>query len=241
MPDAVIPHDIDWTPERVSRFWDYYSSNPQMADSYFAKMVGRSLLKFVGKRIKIGTAVDIGCGPGDLIGMLIAAGHPTYGVDSSPASLAKVHDRFSGQTNFRGAVTNDRGKFDLPNEAADSAFMLEVVEHMDDAALRGALAEAHRILKPGGHLVLTTPNDENLEASRVMCPECGSIFHRVQHVRAWSADSLRMAVEPSGFRAIASVPTTLSPYGGPLGLAYQWAYPKLRGRTPHLVYIGRKV
>jgi SAM-dependent methyltransferase len=239
MPDTVVPHEIDWTPERIARFWDYTSSNAALADSYFAKMVGPSLLKFVSKRIKIGTAVDIGCGPGDLIGMLIKAGHEAVGVDSSPGSLAKVSERFGGNPLFKGAYQND-GRIDLPDASADSAFMLEVVEHMEDAILTASLQEARRILRPGGHLVLTTPNQENLDASRVMCPECGGIFHRIQHVRTWSADTLRAAVEKLGFSTVAAEPTVLSPYGGPLGAAYKLAYPRLRGRKPHLVYIGRK-
>ena len=241
MTNDVIPHPIEWTPERVKRFWDFYSSNPALEDSYFARMVGRSLLALVGKRIKIGNAVDIGCGPGDLIELLLAEGHSAYGADSSPSSLEKVERRFEGRSGFKGTTMMEGGKVALPSEAVDTAFMLEVVEHMDDAPLGAALAEAGRLLRKGGHLVLTTPNDENLDASKTMCPECGSIYHRVQHVRSWSADSLRAYVEPFGFSTVTCEATVLSPYTGPLGLLYRTVYPMIRHRRPHLVYIGRKI
>ena len=239
MSDSVVPHEIEWTPERVKRFWDFYSSNPAMADSYFARMVGPSLLSYVGKRIKIGTAVDIGCGPGDLIGLLTQRGHDAYGVDSSPASIAQVEERFAGTPHFKGTAMND-GTIDLPDGTADTAFMVEVVEHMDDEALGGALSEAKRILRPGGHLVLTTPNEENLDASRTMCPECGGIYHRIQHVRSWSSRTLSDYVARFGFDSVSCRGTVLSPYSGPLGLLYKTAYPMVRGRKPHLIYIGRK-
>ena len=54
-------HDLEWTPQQVRQFWDYHSSNPALVGQYFAGMVGRSLLRYVGKHIRIGTAVDVGC------------------------------------------------------------------------------------------------------------------------------------------------------------------------------------
>jgi SAM-dependent methyltransferase len=240
MTNDVIAHPIEWTPERVKRFWDFYSSNPALEDSYFARMVGRSLLAFVSKRIEIGSAVDIGCGPGDLIELLLAAGHRAWGADSSPSSLDRVRSRFEGQSGFQGATMMELGKISLPSESVDTAFMLEVVEHMDDSALGASLTEAGRVLRKDGHLVLTTPNEENLDANKTMCPECGCVYHRIQHVRAWSAASLRAYVEPFGFTTVTCEATVLSPYTGPLGLLYRTVYPMIRHRRPHLVYIGRK-
>ncbi|TMJ18155.1 MAG: class I SAM-dependent methyltransferase [Alphaproteobacteria bacterium] len=241
MTNHVTAHPIEWTPERVKRFWDFYSSNPALDDTYFARLVGRSLLAFVGKRIRIGSAADIGCGRGDLIEFLLDGGHSAYGADSSASSLEKVRKRFEGRSGFKGTTMMDGGKVSLPSETIDTAFMIEVVEHMDDGALQAALTEAKRLLRKGGHVVLTTPNEENLDASKTMCPECGSIYHRVQHVRSWSADTLRAYVEPLGFSTLTCEATVLAPYTGPLGLLYRTVYPMIRHRRPHLVYIGRKI
>lgn len=234
------PHHVEWTPEKVSRFWDFYSSNPALQEAYFARMVGPSLLRFVAKRIKIGQAIDIGCGPGDLIQLLMAAGYEAYGADSSPGTIEQVQRRFGEMGMFGGAVLMANAEIDLPNSSVDTAFMLEVVEHMDDDMLFQALAAARQVLRPGGHLVLTTPNQENLEANQVICPDCAAIFHRVQHVRAWSSDSLRACVEAEEFETVACEATTLSPYKGVVGAIYRTVYPLARHRKPHLVYIGRK-
>ena len=238
--NEVVPHEIEWTPARVERFWNFYSSNTALAGSYFALSAGKSLLAFIGRRIKIGQAIDIGCGAGDLIGYLLEQGHQAIGADSSEASLAKVRTRFEGKPGFGGAVRMVDGRIDLPDSSADTAFILEVVEHMDDETLTSALAEAHRVLRTGGHIVLTTPNEEGLDASRIMCPECGGIFHRVQHVRAWSKNTLARYVEPLGFTTVTCEPTVLSQYQGVMGRLYAIAFRALRGRKPHLIYIGRK-
>jgi SAM-dependent methyltransferase len=239
MAQTVQQHEVEWTPEQVKRFWDFYSTNPGAEDSYFAKMVGPALLKLVRKHIKIGTALDLGCGPGELMAFLVAAGHDTYGVDSSPASIEKVARRFENVPHFRGAARVD-GTIDLADAIADTAFMIEVVEHMNDEALAAALSEARRVLRPGGHIVITTPNEENLDASRTMCPECGGTFHRVQHVRSWSSRTLSACLERHGFLTVISAGTVLSTYKPPLAWLYRAAYPILRGRKPHLVYIGKK-
>jgi 2-polyprenyl-3-methyl-5-hydroxy-6-metoxy-1,4-benzoquinol methylase len=117
--------------------------------------------------------------------------------------------------------------------------MLEVVEHMDDEALTRALRDAHRILKPGGHLVLTTPNDEDLRAAKRMCPECGAVFHQMQHVRSWSAATLAEFVGKFGFETQSAKAIVLSRYRGLMGMAHRLRF--ARRKRPNLVYIGMKL
>jgi 2-polyprenyl-3-methyl-5-hydroxy-6-metoxy-1,4-benzoquinol methylase len=52
----------------------------------------------------------------------------------------------------------------LPSEAGtfDSIISVEVIEHLENP--RGVFREFHRLLKPGGVLALTTPNQESLRS-----------------------------------------------------------------------------
>jgi ubiquinone/menaquinone biosynthesis C-methylase UbiE len=120
------------------------------------------------------------------------------------------------------------------------AILIETVEHMDAHAFQSALGEAYRILKPGGIVVITTPNEENLQANQIMCPNCGCVFHKVQHVRSWSHQSLGDAMHDIGFERVMCAPVLFSPYARPLRQFHRLRLALRRAKLPHLMYIGRK-
>ena len=65
-------HDIDWTDEKVKRFWDFYNNNAALEGTWFSKMVGRGIIAFVEKFFKIeGKILDYGIGKGHFSGYLL--------------------------------------------------------------------------------------------------------------------------------------------------------------------------
>jgi SAM-dependent methyltransferase len=98
--------------------------------------------------------VDIGCGDGEAARVALAAnpGHRLVGIDWSADALCRAKSR--GLTLIRAAV--DGISLPLRTGTADVVIMSELIEHLVDTD--SALDEAWRVLKPGGTLLLSTPN-----------------------------------------------------------------------------------
>ncbi|MFI7523033.1 methyltransferase domain-containing protein [Micromonospora globbae] len=107
--------------------------------------------------------VDLGCGAGLLAPHLAGKGYRHVGVDLTRSALAQAAAH--GVTPVNGDVT----AVPLADGCADVVAAGEVLEHVPD--WRRALAEACRLLRPGGLLVLDTLNDTVL--SRVVAVHVG--------------------------------------------------------------------
>ena len=50
-------------------------------------------------------------------------------------------------------------------------------------SLLNYINEIKELLQIGGRLIITTPNDENLDEKMVFCSNCKNIYHSMQHMR----------------------------------------------------------
>ncbi|HEX2143449.1 MAG TPA: methyltransferase domain-containing protein [Glycomyces sp.] len=92
--------------------------------------------------------VDLGCGAGLLAPYLEGKGYTHIGVDRSAEALRQAAAH--GVHAVRGEVT----AVPLADSCADVVVAGEILEHVPD--LPGAIAEACRLLRPGGLLVIDT-------------------------------------------------------------------------------------
>lgn len=93
--------------------------------------------------------LDIGCGTGATARGLERFGR-VLGIDFSPEALACCQSRGLGR------LARARGEsLPLPDDAADVIVATDILEHIEDD--RAALREFLRVLKPGGHAVVTVP------------------------------------------------------------------------------------
>ncbi len=235
------PHEVKWTREKATRFWDFVSANPGFRNLYFSRQVGGSLLRFVerhGVRMQ-GRVLDFGCGPGYLMIRMTERGIGCEGVDFSARSVKQANERLGGDPLFKGAMLADGLPTELATGSYDVVFLVETAEHLLNEDLDATLAEIHRIARVDGTIVVTTPNREDLEASRVICPDCGGVFHRMQHVRSWTAASLSEYLAEHGFERSFCRAVYLS-QGSLLHRLYGIVSRFLGWKMPHLVFIGRK-
>jgi SAM-dependent methyltransferase len=240
-------HNVEWTPERIERFWNHYSTNAAARGTYFSSQFGSAIVRLVRRRVRLtGTLVDQGCGRGDLIEVFLRQGFPCKAIDSSAQAVDRVRERFARHPVFRGGSVGPLDSIPLLDGEAGAVFLIEVLEHLspDDAAR--AFAELRRVIQPGGHLIVTVPNEEDLDAKAVACPECGCVFHRMQHVQRFDPQSLARLITGFGFEAVFVRSVNLKDYAGngltgAIGVVRRATRAFRRRPNPHLMAVGRRL
>lgn len=107
--------------------------------------------------------VELGCGRGELLGLLAAAGVEAVGVDTDAGMLSRARAQGLDVTNadLLEYLSNQ------PDCSADGIVTVEVMEHLDPTTVADLLAQAHRVLEPGGVLLAETVNPHNLTAHKL--------------------------------------------------------------------------
>jgi len=138
--------------------------------------------------------LDVGCGTGVNAESLRAQGHQVFGIDLSPTALTSFR-----KFGFAGAVGDASIGLPFKSDRFDLVFSSEVIEHLADG--EAFLQELYRVAKPGGRLLLSTPNSA-FWVYRVYAL-LGRTMTEVQHpghVRFYSVRSLKEIVESCGFQ-----------------------------------------
>ena len=99
--------------------------------------------------LPVGDAVDAACGTGRVTAHLAGLGHRVRGVDASPGMLAKARAKLPDVTFTEGSVQ----ALPLPDDSSDLVTCCLSLAHVGELA--PAFAEFARVLRPGGHLVIT--------------------------------------------------------------------------------------
>jgi ubiquinone/menaquinone biosynthesis C-methylase UbiE len=132
------------------------------------------------------TAVDVGCGTGEVMAVLVASGASrVVGTDLSPRALAHAASREQPAGSLVAARAE---QLPLPAGSADVLVSLEVIEHLDVDLT--ALQEYRRVLRAGGTLLVTVPAYESLWSEH---------DEWAGHRRRYGSGQLRRVVERAGF------------------------------------------
>lgn len=190
---------IIWDEDKIQKLWNNYAGGKE---TYFAYHSGKALLRFLLRnRVNFCNkkVLDFGCGNGYMWQWMKDLGLSAeyVGAEFSEESIVNLKNNFGNEIEVV-AVKN----FPLPyeEETFDIILVTEVIEHLSDDILQKDIREWRRLLKKEGLLIITTPNNENLEKNMIYCPNCDCKFHRWQHIRSWNMDSIDKYFQKQGMK-----------------------------------------
>ena len=136
--------------------------------------------------------LDIGCGRGEFLKLLLDEGVTARGIDVNGAMVDVCRQQGLDASNA-DALVYLRAQ---PNGSLGGLFAAQVVEHLEPAYLTALLGEAFEKLRPGAPIVLETIN-----------PACWFAFFEsyirdITHVRPLHPDTLKYLLIASGFQHV---------------------------------------
>jgi O-antigen chain-terminating methyltransferase len=143
----------------------------------------------------IPTAVDLGCGRGEFLEYISALGFSAKGIDLDEGMLAACNEL--GLATEKGDLLSYIRSLDQESVVLVTAF--HVVEHIAFDDLRVLVNEALRVLKPGGLLIMETPNPENIVVGT------RTFYLDPTHHQPIPAELLSFVAEHSGFERAKTV------------------------------------
>jgi ubiquinone/menaquinone biosynthesis C-methylase UbiE len=142
--------------------------------------------QLIRPHLKAGSRLlEIGCGAGNLLLQATVSGSYPVALDLSMQALTFVRSRLEEASSGREApggfaCTQAIGEsLPLRDESFDCVLMSEVIEHLEAPQI--SIREAARVLRPGGRLLITTPN-----------------YRSFWPLMEWAVDRLNMAPKMAG-------------------------------------------
>jgi SAM-dependent methyltransferase len=147
-------------------------------------------------RLQAGELIlDMGCGSGWFAQMCHESGTRVVATDIAPSGVKGARTRFPGAARF--AVT-DAYHAALADESFDAVVLSEVVEHLDSPG--AGLAEAARLTKSGGRVLVTVPYRETIVDH--LCVHCNQLTPGNAHLHRFDDETLSKYLSDVGLRPL---------------------------------------
>ncbi len=183
--------------DKVVSDYGWRDSKGKPSQSYLAAPIRDTLTELNARRV-----LDVGCGNGALPHWLQSCGFNITGCDVDDAGVVIA------QSGKSGAVFKQVGIYDPParldQSGFDAVYSTEVIEHLFSPAALPRFARA--VLKPGGHLIVTTPYHGYLKNVLITMSGKWDSHHMPLweggHIKFWSRRTLSALLEGNGFEIV---------------------------------------
>ncbi len=183
--------------ERAIKTRQFFNSIAEDWDELNKKVLGsfslaNSLVTYIPKDCH--TAVDLGCGTGEVLGKLLEVSNFVIGVDGSARMLELARRRFNGDENLISKLSLRIGELDhlpLRDHEAQFACINLVLHHLSEPQI--AINEISRILEPHGYIFISDFVQHKAEAMRQTYGDRWLGF---------STQTLTMYLELAGFKIV---------------------------------------
>lgn len=175
--------------------WD--TTEPKCSQAYLSAPIVKNL-----RDIKAARILDAGCGNGALSHYLQGQGFSVVGCDADRAGIEMARKGNSGAEFRQASVYDSPGM--LGETGFDAVISTEVVEHLFFPAALPRFARS--VLKPGGHLIVTTPYHGYLK-NLLICLAGKWDSHHTSlwdggHIKFWSYRTLSALLHENGFDVV---------------------------------------
>lgn len=236
-----------WKRYSPAYFWDEYMPAHQAPHGEFvAEWHQRRAQPFLDllRPYRLTSALlEVGCAAGFFLRSAADEGWRVRGVEiMTPAvEYARTHLQLDVEEG-----TLEQAQY--ADQSFDAVVMIETIEHLLDPS--SVLREAHRVIRPGGALCVTTPNYDSL--MRGWLGIDWSVLSPAEHVYYFTEATLTQMLKRSGFRSVEhhwqmngqTIWETMNPYNThrPTGWRSRWANWSVRvfGRGLQPIIVKRK-
>ncbi len=182
-------------------------------------------------QVRGGELLDVGCGGGAQLVEMRRLGWRVTGVDPDERAVAMAKGQY-GLDVRPGTLEEQR----FPSARFDAVILSHVIEHVHDPA--GLLRECGRVLKPGGRIVVVTPNEASLTHRRLQASWIG--LQPPRHLYLFTCATLRRLAERAGLTVLTARSSVRNAeFSWLLGRGYlkEWPAP---GQRPPRGWTGRR-
>ena len=179
-----------------NKIWSYFQQ--EGVDTFSGSITRLKYLAQQAQKLVISPtlmALNIGIGNGWLEEYLIQKGWKIRSLDPIEGAVKMLR---------KGGIEADVANIEaLPYRDGifDVIFCSEVLEHLSNQQMEIGIKEVFRVLKIGGYFLGTVPYKENLHDNKVICPDCGKIFHRWGHQQDFDEIKLKK-IFPDGLAMV---------------------------------------